>query len=244
MDIALVNGFNRQPKRWQMVLFYPKPLKTATPVCKPAPKRRRMSGAFGNSKMLACLMDDTYSTGNAWLPELKGKSDLPDTESAQRKIRNLSRELKQANADLESMRSELEQTSQTLNALIEHQRREMTGCEETIQLNFREQVKPYLEKLRSICPEPRQRMLIEAVEAHLKEILSPLAGSLSSELFNLTPTQIRVAGMVRKGWTSGRIAELMCISVRTVETHRAAIRKKLGIEGVKLNLTTYLMTLK
>ena len=43
---------------------------------------------------------------------------------------------------------------------------------------------------------------------------------------------------------SKEIAQSLGVSLRTVETHRNFIRKKLGISGHDVNLTTFLRTLK
>lgn len=47
----------------------------------------------------------------------------------------------------------------------------------------------------------------------------------------LTPRQAAIARLVRRKWTSGRIAEELGISPRTVEVHRANIRLR-SIGGV------------
>jgi two-component system response regulator NreC len=47
----------------------------------------------------------------------------------------------------------------------------------------------------------------------------------------LTPRQREVLQMVAEGKTNGEIAELLHISPRTVENHRAALMQKLGIQN-------------
>jgi len=44
----------------------------------------------------------------------------------------------------------------------------------------------------------------------------------------LTPRQHEVMALIADGMTNRQIAERLCISVRTVENHRAAIMKKIG----------------
>jgi len=53
----------------------------------------------------------------------------------------------------------------------------------------------------------------------------------SPSLDRLTPTELRVLKLIAKNKTSRQIAELLFISPRTVETHRAHIAEKLGLRG-------------
>ena len=66
---------------------------------------------------------------------------------------------------------------------------------------------------------------------------------LSTALHNLTFSEIEVANFIREGKTSKEIAELLKISKDTVDTHRQNIRKKLGMNGKKQNLQSYLLSL-
>ena len=52
------------------------------------------------------------------------------------------------------------------------------------------------------------------------------------ELQLLTPREREVLGLIARGKQSKEIAEAMCISLKTVEFHRANIREKLGITSL------------
>lgn len=56
----------------------------------------------------------------------------------------------------------------------------------------------------------------------------------------LTSKELRVADLICMDFSSKEIAAIMCISVRTVETHRDNIRRKLGLGNAKVNLQGYL----
>jgi DNA-binding CsgD family transcriptional regulator len=60
---------------------------------------------------------------------------------------------------------------------------------------------------------------------------------------NLTPTEIRVAALVRDGKTTQEIAEILGSSEKSVSVHRNHIRGKLGLRGKRANLEAYLASL-
>ncbi|MGD0511384.1 MAG: helix-turn-helix transcriptional regulator, partial [Candidatus Micrarchaeaceae archaeon] len=60
------------------------------------------------------------------------------------------------------------------------------------------------------------------------------------EAADLTPTQLRIAVLIRDGKSTSEIAEILCTSEKTIETHRGKIRKKLGLQGRRSNLMSHL----
>ncbi len=68
----------------------------------------------------------------------------------------------------------------------------------------------------------------------MEYVVSDLLSSINSSMQNLrhplTPTEIKVANSIKAGKTSKEIAVLLCCSERTVEGHRSAVRRKLGLK--------------
>lgn len=56
----------------------------------------------------------------------------------------------------------------------------------------------------------------------------------------LTPREIQVLRLIAQGHTNGQTAKILCISARTVESHRANIMDKLGARG-RVELVRYAM---
>jgi len=56
----------------------------------------------------------------------------------------------------------------------------------------------------------------------------------------LTPRETEVLRLIARGHTNRQAAEMLCISVRTVESHRANIMDKLGVRG-RVELVRYAM---
>jgi len=76
---------------------------------------------------------------------------------------------------------------------------------------------------RYLSPPLSQR----AVEAYAKRA----KGTASTEAAELTAREKEVLTLVGQGFTSAQIAERLFISVRTVESHRSNLTKKLGLHS-------------
>jgi two-component system response regulator NreC len=69
---------------------------------------------------------------------------------------------------------------------------------------------------------------------------SPSTPTQTKPVEPLTPREIEVLRLIAQGYTNRKAAEVLVISVRTVETHRANIMAKLGLGG-RVELVRYAM---
>lgn len=67
---------------------------------------------------------------------------------------------------------------------------------------------------------------------------SPPAGENQGLVEPLTPREIEVLRLIAQGYTNCQAAEVLYISVRTVESHRANVMGKLGLRG-RVELVRY-----
>lgn len=137
----------------------------------------------------------------------------------------------------------LEQTNTALKVLLKRRDEDKIELEEKMVLNVKELVLPFLEELKTSRLNEEQKALAEVMEYNLNDIISPFARSLSSKFYNLTPTEIRVANMIKQEKSTKEIAEQLKMSPRTVDIHRYHIRRKLGINTKKTNLRTHLLSI-
>jgi DNA-binding CsgD family transcriptional regulator len=86
----------------------------------------------------------------------------------------------------------------------------------------------------------QEKAFLKILESNLQDIISPFVRQLSSKYSILSPTEIRVAQLIKEGKTTKEIAELLGSSRRTVESHREKVRVKLGLKHKKINLRSFL----
>lgn len=129
-----------------------------------------------------------------------------------------------------------------LKVLLDKRDEDKIEIEEKFLLNIKYIVEPYLVKLKKVSSLQSQKSMINILESNLNALTSSFSRQLSSIYFNLSPSEIQVANLVKHGKTNKEIAEILRVTSRTIAFHRENIRKKLGLTNKKTNLKTYLMS--
>lgn len=151
--------------------------------------------------------------------------------------------LREKEAELVLKTNNLEEVNTALRVLLKRREEDKGELEEKVLSNVKQLVVPYIERLKKTTLDTNQMSCVDILESNLKEIVSPFSCKLSSKYLGLTPTEIRVANLVKEGKTTKEIAEFMHLSGKTIECHRDNIRKKLGLKNRKMNLRTYLLSM-
>lgn len=152
-------------------------------------------------------------------------------------------DLKAREGELQMKSKNLEEVNTALKVLLKQREEDKKEAEEMFLTNVKDQVIPYVEKLKRSQPNPEQKACIETLEAHMNDIISPFLTSISSRYIDLTPKEIQVTSLIKDGKTTKEIALLLNISPGSVDLHRYHIRKKLGINKQDTNLRSYLLSL-
>lgn len=158
-------------------------------------------------------------------------------------IDEMERRVQERTSGLEKANRDLEEANVALRVLLNRQTEDNKKLEERLHVNIEELVVPYLEKLKQAGLNGRYQDYLTLLEANLSDIVSPFIQNISAVYRNLTPTEIRVAEMIKQGKASKDIAEILNSSVGTINTHRNNIRKKLNLRKQNKNLRSYLLTL-
>lgn len=151
--------------------------------------------------------------------------------------------LKRRELELEIKSQNLEEVNTTLKVLLKQREEDKKEIEEMFLSNVKEQVIPYVEKIKGTSLDAEQKACLETLEEHLNDIISPFVTKITAKFINLTPKEIQVASLIKDGKTTKDIAALLNISPGSVDLHRSHIRGKLGISNKDINLRSYLLSL-
>jgi FixJ family two-component response regulator len=162
------------------------------------------------------------------------KQEISRHEKTEKSLRNSEKEL-------HGEKQRLKDINIALKVLLNQREKDKKRLEEKVFFNIQKLILPYLEKLKAGGSDKQQNSLLSIIEDNLNGIAAPLIRGLSPELLQLTPKEIEICNLIRQGRTSKEIAEIFCLSPRTVDTHRNNIRKKIGLDQ-KSNLRTFLLT--
>ena len=151
--------------------------------------------------------------------------------------------LRESREQLKEQKQNLEEANIALKVLIKQRENDKLDLEKNVLTNVKELVLPYVEKLKEAPLKPRNKTLVEIIENHLKDIISPLLQKFSNAQIILTPQEIKVVALIKDGKSSKEIADILNISETTVNFHRKNLRKKFGLKNRQMNLRSYLMSM-
>ncbi len=158
--------------------------------------------------------------------------------------RRIEEQLSRREEQLRSQSEHLEEVNSALRVLLRQREKDREDMEESILLNVQELILPYLNRLKSSQLSQETASILNLIETNLKEIVSPFLKKLSSHFFGLSPMELKVAFLVKAGKRTKEIADLLSLSENTIRTHRNKVREKLGLHNRKVNLRSYLQSLK
>ncbi len=151
--------------------------------------------------------------------------------------------LREREVALQEQSSYLEEFNAALKVLLKRREEDKSELEESVVVNVKELILPYVEKLKRSQLDRHQNIQIEILESNLNNIIAPFTSKLLYKSLKLTPTEIKLANFVKDGRTTKEIATLLNLSENTIKAHRYNIRKKLGLKRRKINLRSYLQSL-
>ena len=152
--------------------------------------------------------------------------------------------LRRSQQDLQEQKQGLEEANVALKVLLKQREDDKQELEKRFLSNVKGLVLPYVEKLKNAHLKSSHKTLVEIIETHLKDIISPLMQNLTNANIFLTHQEMQVASLVKDGKTSKEIAEILVVSEATVNFHRKNLRTKFGLTNKQANLRAYLLSLK
>lgn len=161
-------------------------------------------------------------------------------------VSNLKRteeQLAKTNKELQKRSNKLAEMNAALKVLLNQREEDKKELESRVWHNIKKMVQPHLNNLKMTKLTSTQLAHLDVAVNRLNEIASAIGERLGYNAYNLSVRELEVAGHIIEGKANKDIAEILNISVHSVESHRFSMRKKLGILGSKINLRTHLLTL-
>jgi PAS domain S-box-containing protein len=151
--------------------------------------------------------------------------------------------LLQKDREISLQLGKIEKLNAALTALLEHREQESQRHLAGLHTTLEQLVLAHVETLKATTLTADQRVLIEVIEANLRNVAASFVRQLDSWKLQLTPTEVQVADLVRLGKRSKDIARLLHVSPSAITFHRNNLRTKLGLTGRPINLVSYLRTM-
>ena len=151
--------------------------------------------------------------------------------------------LKKSQEDLFEQKQSLEEANIALKVLLKQREADKLELEKKVLSNIKDLVLPYVEKLKNSPLKPKDKTLVEIVETHLNDVISPLLQHFVNAKILLTPQEMQVAGLVKDGKTSKEIADILNVTEATINFHRKNLRVKFGLTNQRSNLRSYLLSI-
>ena len=171
--------------------------------------------------------------------ELAGANEELRREIEERK--RIEEALREREKQLQIERTSLEEMNTALKVLLRKRDEDKKELAENAMSNLRNVALPLLDKLKS-SSGPEQLAFLDVLESNLNEITSSFSRNISTKYLALTPTEIQVADLVKRGYTSKEIAKLLNSTSRAIDSHRHSLRKKLGLKSKRDNLRSHLLS--
>ena len=144
--------------------------------------------------------------------------------------------------ELKEKNRELHDTNTALSIILKRRDLEHNDIRKEIAAKTVEMVLPLLKKAQNQVTGSAKNY-IETAQANLLDVFSQHPHDSVLTNAGLAPRELQIVHYIRQDKTSKEIADLLSISVRTVESYRDNIRKKLRIKNQKKNLKKFLTSL-
>ncbi len=141
--------------------------------------------------------------------------------------------------ELQEKNHELYDINTALSTMLKRREREHNDIRKEIAAKTVEMVLPLLKKAQSKVTGSARDYMATA-QANLLDVFSGHSHDLALINAKLAPRELQIVHYIRQNKTSKEIADILGLTVSTVESYRENIRKKLRLKNQKINLKKFL----
>jgi PAS domain S-box-containing protein len=160
--------------------------------------------------------------------------DITEQKKAEAILQNAHRDLERK---VRARTKALDNKNIALQEIFSQIEIEKNRMKEAIRVNIEKIIFPVLDKMKE---EKNSENYVNLLKQHLKDITSSYGIAIANGSTKLTPREIEIFKMVKAALSTKEIANILNVSIQTVEWHRKKIRQKLGIVNNGINLSSYL----
>jgi DNA-binding NarL/FixJ family response regulator len=144
--------------------------------------------------------------------------------------------------ELQEKNRELHDINTTLSVVLKRRDKEQSEIRREIAAKTVETVLPLLKKAQTQASGSTKNYM-ETAQANLLDVFSQHPHDSVLIHAKLAPRELQIIHSIRQNKSSKEIAEHLGLSLRTIESYRENIRKKLGIKNNKRNLKKFLTSI-
>jgi DNA-binding NarL/FixJ family response regulator len=144
--------------------------------------------------------------------------------------------------ELQEKNRELHDINTTLNVVLKRRDKEQSEIRREIAAKTVETVLPLLKKAQSRATGSMKNYM-ETAQANLLDIFTKHPHDSILTHAKLAPRELQIVHYIRQNKSSKEIADLLGLSLRTIESYRENIRKKLRIKNQDKNLKKFLTSI-
>lgn len=141
--------------------------------------------------------------------------------------------------ELQEKNRELHDTNTALNVMMKRREREHNDIRKEIAAKTVDMVLPLLKKAQTKATGPVKDYM-ETAQANLLDVFSEHPHDQALINAKLAPRELQIIHYIRQNKTSKQMADLLGLTLSTVESYRENIRKKLRIKNQKINLKKFI----
>jgi PAS domain S-box-containing protein len=181
-------------------------------------------------------MNKSFNSLKAKLRKREG-----ELKTVSKRLHHHQKELMETRLELEHLNRGFVHTKQAMSAMAKNIDREKRELEEKVFTIITTKIMPIVKNLQTDERIKKYWPEINSMAEHLNT-MARKNNLVLKTISVLTETEMKIATMVKNGFTSKKIANLMHISIETVKAHRRNIRRKLKIHNTKWKLSSYLLS--
>lgn len=141
---------------------------------------------------------------------------------------------------LNEEKRQTEEMNLTLKNVMKSIENEQKDLENRVASKIRMTLLPALDKIDKAADASVRRSYIQLFREQLLSLTAGFKKELDPSLLRLSRTEIEVCRFIQVGRSTKEICEVMNLSFETIQTHRKNIRRKLSLNGEKVNLHAFL----